>query len=202
MLSGRRRLFHHILHSWGATPAIIATHHPAEKIRQLHTRLGELPDKPSEGDSSRDATADRSTDATDQPLVIDSTTITSDQPPGASPQTRYAQGPGNLTSIGTAFTQIVEDHTTDSLAVGIDSISPLLQYASGQAVYRFVHLIVQQAVGVGWPVAATIDSKAHDEIDIERFVPIFDAVLETRLTDAGEQEFRVRGPTRSEWQLI
>ena len=61
-----------------------------------------------------------------------------------------------------------------------------------------MHLIVQQAAGVGWPVAATIDSKAHDEIDIERFVPIFDAVLETRLTDAGEQEFRVRGPTQSE----
>lgn len=68
--------------------------------------------------------------------------------------------------------------------------------------YRFVHLIVQHATRANWPVAATLDSTAHDTLDTELFISIFDTILGTCLTDVGNQEFRVRHPDQSAWEPV
>jgi hypothetical protein len=201
-LSGRRRLLHQILRTWGMTPVIISILQPADRLRQVHSQLHDPADPPTSETVVAGATTDRSTGDSNCPLVVDCLSNTFGQSPTDTRRTKYAQHPSNLTSIGTKFTEVVTERSDEQLAVGIDAISPLLQYVSAREAYRFVHLIVQHAAGASWPVAATLDPTAHDTLDSERFISIFDVILETRLTDEGDQEFRIRHPDQSAWQPI
>ncbi|GAB7010224.1 DUF7504 family protein [Halorubrum trueperi] len=199
-LSGRRRLFHRILHEWAARPLVVSTLQPADRVRATHERMlreGDAGNGDDAGDAS-DAGDPEDRDGANDPLVVDCLTNALGRSATDDDATKFAQHPSNLTSIGTKFTEFVDGCDSGELAVGLSSISPLLMYASSTDVYRFVHLLVQQSAGAESPVVATIDSAAHDELDVERFVPLFDRTIEARRV-GDEQEFRVSRPDSTEW---
>ncbi|MUW13789.1 hypothetical protein GJ633_03265 [Halorubrum sp. CBA1125] len=185
-LAGGRRCFHRLLRDRGAGTVAVATRQPAEPFRDAHRH--QTAADPAE---------------TDDLVVVDCLTRALGKSPSDGPRTVYAQHPSNLTSIGTKFTQVVDRRGDEPLAAGISTLSPLLQYADRTDVYQFAHLLVQQATGVGWPVVAAIDAGAHDEQTVEQFVPLFDAVVETRRPDDGEGcEYRVRDPEETDWRPL
>ncbi|TKX58565.1 hypothetical protein EXE44_06880 [Halorubrum sp. SS7] len=178
-LSGRRRLIHQTLRESPGQPAIVATREPATSVRSRYQRL-------TAGSES-------------EPVIVDCVTNTFEQPPDDTASTKYAQGPENLTSIGMKFSDILEQRRTDQLSVGLTNLSPLLVYTSPSDVFQFVNILVQKSVGTGWPVFVTIDPSVHDASTVEQFVPLFDDVIETRRTDDGDQELRVRKPEPTNW---
>jgi hypothetical protein len=100
------------------------------------------------------------------------------------PRTRYAAGPANLTDIGTTVTAVLESRQDEDLAVGVAALSPLVTYTSVQSVFKFVHVLMNQANGQGWPVAAVAASEVFDDPTHRALREPFDAVIETRLGDA------------------
>lgn len=181
-LSGRRRLFHRTLRESAGRPAVVSTREPANCVRSTHRRL-------TDGDG-------------DPPVVVDCITNALDRSADDTATTKYAQHPSDLTSIGTKFTGVLGEHESDRLSVGLTNLSPLLVYASPADVFRFVNVLVQRSVGSGFPVAAAIDPRVHDSTTVEQFLPLFDRVVETRRTDDGDQELRVRKPDRTEWEAF
>lgn len=196
-LSGRRRLFHQTLAELAPTPVVVLTRQTADRARESHVRMVTA-DSGGSAASEIDSPGSAGTD----PVVVDCVSNALGRSKEDTSTTKHAQHPSNLTSIGTKFTEVVDEWDAKDCVVGIETISPLLVYADPKAVFQFVHLIIQQAQGVGWPVVATIDSAAHDDIEVERFVPLFDCLLETRCTEHDGQEFRVRQPEQREWQSI
>ncbi|GAB3705090.1 DUF7504 family protein [Halorubrum pallidum] len=190
VLSGRRQLIHRTLHEWSETPIVVSTREPAESVRSTHCRM-----------AAADA-EDTVESEVASPVVVDCVTNALGKSPPDDAETKYAQHPSNLTSIGTKFTECVEAHDDgESIVVGIDTVSPLLMYADASSVFRFLHIVVQKSAAAGHPVVVGIDAGAHDEQTIEQFVPIFDRVVETRRID-GDRECRVRYPTPTEWRTL
>lgn len=181
-LSGRRRLLYRLLRESPGRPAVVATREPTECLRSRYHRLT--------GD-------DAST-----PIVIDCITNSLGRSEEDTETTKYAQDPGNLTSIGMKFAAVLDQHETDQLSVGLTNLSPLLVYTSPSDVFQFAHILVQKSIGTGWPVIATIDPSVHDASTVEQFVPLFEGVIETRRTDDEDQEFRIRKPERTEWETF
>lgn len=203
-LSGRRRLFHHVVADFPAAPVLVSTRQPAERIRESHERFADTPRKRlvAGSDGSADTASVETACRPSEPVVVDCVTSALGESPTDTHATKYAQHPSNLTSIGTKFTEVVEELDDTQCTVGVETISPLLAYADTTQVFQFVHLICQQAHGAGWSVVAMIDAAAHAEVDIERFVPLFDCVLETRRTSDDEQVFRVRQSDQFEWRPV
>jgi KaiC/GvpD/RAD55 family RecA-like ATPase len=191
-LSGRRRVIHQFLHERGEVPLVVSTRQPAESARRTHRRVvGREPAEADDGANDEPA-----------PLVVDCVTGAVGRSPSHGPHTKYAQHPSNLTSIGTKFTEFLEARDDGALAVGIDTVSPLLMYTDASAVYRFLHIVVQKATGAGCPVVVGLDGSAHDDRVVSQLAPLFDAVVETRRRDDDTREFRVQRPERTEWREI
>ena len=184
MFSGRQRLFHQLLDSWTGDSLIISTRQIADSVRTTHQQVCD----PPRGDSD--------------PLVIDSVTSTLNRSPEETPRTKYAQHPSNLVSIGTKFTEILKEHEQTEIGVGLTTVSPLLVYASSSDIFQFLNLILQKSISLGWPVAVIIDPTAHDATTIEQLVPLFEDVIETRRTETGVQEYRLRNLHTTEWTPI
>ena len=192
-LSGQRRVVHEFLHHRDGTPLVVSTRQPAESARRTHRRtVGREPaaDETPEGSDGEPA-----------PLVVDCVTGAVEESPTDESRTKYAQHPSNLTSVGTKFTEFLEARGDGALAVGIDTVSPLLMYADASAVFRFLHVVVQKATGSDCPVVAGIDDAAHDDRVASKLAPLFDAVVETRRADGG-REARVARPEATEWREI
>ncbi|GAA0724654.1 hypothetical protein J2744_003080 [Halorubrum trapanicum] len=181
-LSGRRRLLHRTLRESPGQPAMVATREPADSVRSRYRRL-------TEGDES-------------DPVVVDCITNSLGRSPDDTTSTKYAQSPENLTSIGMKFADVLEERRTDQLSVGLTNLSPLLVYTSPSDVFQFVNILVQKSIGTGWSVFVTIDPTVHDASTVQQFVPLFDAVIETRRTDDGDQELRVRKPEQTDWEAF
>ena len=156
-LTGKRRLFHSLLRSWTDKPVVASTRHVDDRIRRIHEQA--------------------TTGAAEDPIVVD---CVSDE----VPRTRYAAGPANLTDIGTTVTAVLESRQDEDLAVGVAALSPLVTYTSVQSVFKFVHVLMNQANGQGWPVAAVAASEVFDDPTHRALREPFDAVIETRLGDA------------------
>lgn len=181
-LSGRRQLFYRLLAEPAGRPAVVATRDTTECLRSRYHQL-------TDGDSPT-------------PIVIDCITDSIGRSEDDTGKTKYAQGPGNLTSIGTKFTEILGQHETDQLSVGLTNLSPLLVYSSPSDVFQFVHIIIQRSIGAGWPVFVTIDPSAHDASTVKQFVPLFDDVIEVQRTDDGNRKFRVQKPGSTDWYPV
>ena len=181
-LSGRRRLFYRLLAESPGRPTVVATREPTTCLRSRYHRL-------TDGDEST-------------PIVIDCITNSLGRSEEDTKTTKYAQDPSNLTSIGTKFTHVLDQHETDQLSVGLTNLSPLLVYTSPSDVVQFVHVLLQKSIGTDSPVIATIDPSVHDASAVQQFVPLFDGVVETRRSDNGDQEFRVQKPEHTEWEAF
>lgn len=194
VLSGRRRVLHRTLHERSERPVLVSTRQPAGAARSTHRRMAAAAAGTAAGDTAKSEV--------DDPVVVDCVTnAIGESPADDGDETKYAQHPSNLTSIGTKFTECVEERDEESVAVGIDTVSPLLAYADASSVFRFLHIVVQKATAAGHPVVVGIDAGAHDEQTIEQFVPIFERVIETRRA-GDERECRVRYPAPTEWRSI
>ncbi|MFD1570790.1 DUF7504 family protein [Halorubrum laminariae] len=205
VLSGRRRVVHRTLcerserSERSERPILISTRQPAAGARSEHRRLA-VPAAATDVDADVSGTECGDGGAV-EPVVVDCVTSALGRSPTDDAETRYAQHPSNLTSIGTKFTECLEAHGDGSVAVGVDTISPLLAYADAASVFRFVHILVQKATAADHPVVVGIDTGAHDDQTVEQFVPIFEQVVETRHTDE-QREGRVRYPSPSEWRPL
>lgn len=183
LLSGKRMLFHRLLREWADDPVVAATRQSAGRVRSDHDRLTE--------------------ESGEELVVIDCVSAVHDDVVETS-RTKYAAGPGNLTSIGTTFTEVLDARCDreDPLAVGLETISPLLMYSSIDDVYRFVRLLIQQGTGEEWPVVAVVESEAHDRQIRHTLREPFDVIVETRIDD-GARQFRTRSRAGgTEWAPI
>lgn len=113
---------------------------------------------------------------------------------------RYVSGPGNLTRIGTAFTDLLESCSDTTGRVGLHSASSLVINSELRSVYRFLQVFTGQVRSAGWSCFATFDPTMHDEQTRNTVLDPFDARIETRESD-GRREARITGlgPESSDW---
>ena len=190
-LSGQRQVIHHFLHERGEVPLVVSTRQPAENARRTHRRIVDR----------GPASADDGASGEPAPLVVDCVTGAVEESPTDESRTKYARDPSNLTSVGTKFTEFLEARDDGALAVGIDTVSPLLMYADASAVFRFLHIVVRKATGAGCPVVVGLDGSAHDDRVVSQLAPLFEAVVETRRVDDA-REVRVARPEPTEWREL
>ena len=198
VLSGRRRGFHRTIHERSERPVLVSMRQPAEAARSTYRRLA-TPTAATNGDAEGSGT--ECDGGVVDPIVVDCVTSALGKSPTDDAETKYAQHPSNLTSIGTKFTECVEACDEESVAVGVDTVSPLLAYADASNVFRFLHILVQKATTAECPVVVGIDAGAHDEQTVEKFVPIFEQVVETR-REGDDRECRGRYPTPTGWRSL
>jgi KaiC/GvpD/RAD55 family RecA-like ATPase len=112
--------------------------------------------------------------------------------------TRYVASPGNLTSIGVNFTELIDEFsvTAKPTRVGLHTVSQLLMYASLQEVYQFLQVFTGQIQTAGWLGVTAVHSTVHDDRDLQTVETVCDGIVETRVTDESRQ-LRTRGFDRA-----
>ena len=210
-LSGRRRLFHLALSTMDGRAVVVSTRQPEPQVRQTHVSAvtgqasdGGVTESTGSGAADFDPVdgGETRSDGGVKPVVVDCLSGVLEREVADTEMTKYADDPSNLTSIGTKFTEVLSERRDEACVVGITDLTPLIVYRDPKQVFQFVHLIIQKSAGAGWPVVATMDPAAHDDMTVNRLISLFDRVIETRLSEDGTQEFRVRGPSGPDWQPI
>lgn len=136
--------------------------------------------------------------------VIDSVPMRRKPSPSLNGQVTVesVDSPGDLTSIGVKFTELLEsfeDHP-DPVGIGLHSVSQLVMQSDLETVYQFLQVLTGQLRTAGWPAVSVVDRVVVDGADTAVLEHHFDVVVETRSAD-GRRECRVRSPTRtSDWQ--
>jgi hypothetical protein len=100
--------------------------------------------------------------------------------------------PGDLTGIGIAISTFLSEwaeNETQTVAC-FHSITPLLQYANLQRIFRFLHVLTGRFESMGVVAHFHLDPGAHDQQAISTLTPLFDAVVD--LDDKGEWCVRQR----------
>jgi KaiC/GvpD/RAD55 family RecA-like ATPase len=172
-MSGKRRLVFDVLAPEGvpADPVVaMTTDDPASRIRT------EFEDR----DVRFDPTTFRIVDATGAPGDSD-------------PAVHRVSSPADLTGMGVAFTQAVDQMgTPDRLRLGFVSISTLLQYVDAERAFSFLHVLSRRTSAAGYLGVYSIDPTTHEDRFVNVVTSIFDAAIEIRERD-GDRELRVRG---------
>ena len=169
-MSGKYDLCIRLLARWADAPILVSTGRTAETVRGDYERLTGRP-------------------ATDL-VVVDCQSSQQGTDGDDTETTKYVKNPGDLTAIGVKFTDVVESSHGVDRAVGVYSLSELLQYWDPDRVYQFTRVIASQTSGHGWPFVGVVGSTAHDEQVVHTLYEPFETVVETRVD--GEREFRVR----------
>jgi KaiC/GvpD/RAD55 family RecA-like ATPase len=172
-MSGKRRLALDLITAGaGATDPVVVmtTDDPAARIRR------EFEDRGIELDPATVRVVDASgAPSDDDPLV------------------RRVSSPADLTSMGVAFTNVVDDMANPSrLRLGFVSVSTLLQYVDPERAFSFLHVLSRRASAAGYLGVYSIDPTTHEDRFVNVVTSIFDAAVELRETDGG-RELRVRG---------
>ncbi|WP_435066466.1 RAD55 family ATPase [Haloplanus sp. C73] len=129
--------------------------------------------------------------------VVDATGAPGD----ADPAIHRVNSPADLTGMGVAFTQAVDQMgTPDRLRLGFVSISTLLQYVDAERAFSFLHVLSRRTSAAGYLGVYSLDPTTHEERFVNVVTSIFDAAIELRETE-GDRELRVRGlpDVDSEW---
>lgn len=119
---------------------------------------------------------------------------------------KHVKSPGNLTRIGVSFTELLDrfDAADDEVhaGVGIHSLSQIMMHTDAKRLYQFLHVLTGQIRNAGWMGIAVIDDSVAAPEDLSLLQHHFDGVVQTRETDAGHREFRVRGlsPSTTDWR--
>jgi KaiC/GvpD/RAD55 family RecA-like ATPase len=114
-------------------------------------------------------------------------------PVDADPAVHRVSSPADLTGMGVAFTQAVDEMgTPDRLRLGFVSISTLLQYVDAERAFSFLHVLSRRTSAAGYLGVYSIDPTTHEERFVNVVTSIFDAAIEIRERD-GDRELRVRG---------
>jgi len=169
-MSGKYNLCIRLLARWADAPILVSTGRTAETVRSDYERLI--------GHSPADL------------VVVDCQSSQQGTGGDDTERTKYVKNPGDLTAIGVKFTDVVESSKGVDRAVGVYSLSELLQYWDPDRIYQFTRVLASQASGQGWPFVGVVGSTAHDEQVVHTLYEPFETVVETRVDD--EREFRVR----------
>lgn len=104
--------------------------------------------------------------------------------------------PADLTGIGIALSKLLEsfvDADLEGYRVLVDSVSVLLVYSGFERVYQFLHTVTNQLDTIDGS-SVWLLSGDTDQAQIDRFVGLFDGVLEARESPEGpEYRFRRSG---------
>ncbi|WP_251330140.1 RAD55 family ATPase [Haloplanus pelagicus] len=101
--------------------------------------------------------------------------------------------PADLTGMGVAFTNAVDEMATpERLRLGFVSISTLLQYVDAERAFSFLHVLSRRTSAAGYLGVYSIDPTTHEDRFVNVVTSIFDAAVELREED-GQREVRVRG---------
>jgi KaiC/GvpD/RAD55 family RecA-like ATPase len=120
------------------------------------------------------------------------------------PAVHRVSSPADLTSMGVAFTEAVDEMgTPDRLRLGFVSISTLLQYVDSERAFSFLHVLSRRASAAGYLGVYSIDPTTHEDRFVNVVTSIFDAVVEFREVD-GDREVRIRGlpDVDAEWMAF
>lgn len=93
---------------------------------------------------------------------------------------RYVSSPTDLTGIGIAFSELLEEFYRRGIErnrVVLDSLSPLLIYSDLQTVFRFMHVLTSRIEDANAVGLHTIESTAHDAETINTLKQLFDGVV-------------------------
>jgi KaiC/GvpD/RAD55 family RecA-like ATPase len=122
--------------------------------------------------------------------IIDATGAPGDD---ADPAIHRVSSPADLTGMGVAFTQAVDQMgTPDRLRFGFVSISTLLQYVDAERAFSFLHVLSRRTSAAGYLGVYSIDPTTHEDRFVNVVTSIFDAAIEIRERD-GDRELRIRG---------
>ena len=169
-MSGKYDLCIRLLARWADAPILVSTGRTAETVRDDYERLtGRSPD---------------------DLVVVDCQSSQQGTAGDDTATTKYVKNPGDLTTIGVKFTDAVESSERTDRAVGVYSLSELLQYWDPDRIYQFIRVLASQASGQGWPFVGVVGATAHDEQVVHTLYEPFETVIETRVDDG--REFRVR----------
>lgn len=91
--------------------------------------------------------------------------------------------PSNLTGIGVKSTPYLEEW--EHPVVTVESLTILLQYATPQNVYRFLHVLTSRIRATGARGQFYLDPSVTDERTVELLKTLFDAVIECDEDDDG-----------------
>jgi len=122
--------------------------------------------------------------------IVDATGAPGDSDPGI----HRVSSPADLTGMGVAFTQAVDQMgTPDRLRLGFVSISTLLQYVDAERAFSFLHVLSRRTSAAGYLGVYSIDPTTHEDRFVNVVTSIFDASIEIREDDDGTRELRIRG---------
>lgn len=87
---------------------------------------------------------------------------------------------GDLTGLGLAISNFLSDWAEKSkqTVVCFHSLTPLLQYADLQRVFRFLHVLTGRLESAGAVAHFHLDPHAYDEQTIGTLAPLFDVIVE------------------------
>jgi len=172
-MSGKRQLVFDLLAPEGVPVdplVVMTTDDPASRIRAQF--------------EDRDVRFDPSTFR-----VVDATGAPGD----SEPSIHRISSPADLTGMGVAFTQAVDQMgTPDRLRLGFVSISTLLQYVDAERAFSFLHVLSRRTSAAGYLGVYSIDPTTHEDRFVNVVTSIFDAAIELR-EENGDRELRVRG---------
>jgi KaiC/GvpD/RAD55 family RecA-like ATPase len=123
-------------------------------------------------------------------------------PGDSDPSIHRVSSPADLTGMGVAFTETVDQMgTPDRLRLGFVSISTLLQYVDAERAFSFLHVLSRRTSAAGYLGVYSIDPTTHEDRFVNVVTSIFDAAIEIR-EDEGDRELRIRGlsDVAPEWQ--
>lgn len=97
--------------------------------------------------------------------------------------------PTDLTGVGMAVSETLSTwgETDDTVAVCVDSVTTMLQYAPLPTVFRFLHTVCRRLASVSALAHFHLDPAAHDDQTVARLTHLFDALV--RIED-GESTVR------------
>jgi len=172
-MSGKRQLVFDLLAPEGVPVdplVVMTTDDPASRIRAQF--------------EDRDVRFDPSTFR-----VVDATGAPGD----SEPSIHRISSPADLTGMGVAFTQAVDQMGTPArLRLGFVSISTLLQYVDAERAFSFLHVLSRRTSAAGYLGVYSIDPTTHEDRFVNVVTSIFDAAIELR-EENGDRELRVRG---------
>jgi hypothetical protein len=139
-----------------------------DRLELWHTHAGD--DLPAQagiitvGEQTRSTSASRSSPSqTPGPITIDA-----------------VSDPADLTGLGISLTNYLSEwaENNNQTVVCFHSLTPLLQYADLQRVFRFLHVLTGRIASSDAVAHYHMDPTAHDEQTRQTLVQLFDATIE------------------------
>jgi len=128
-----------------------------------------------------------------------------DADPANDARVETVSSAGDLTGIGIKFSSLygsLYGEAQNRVRAGFFTVSTLLMYTDLRTAYRFLHTVSGRVTGTDGLCLFLVDPSTHDEQTVSTLAQLCDGRIDTRKTDDGRRQLRVRGlPDQPEgWQ--